>query len=279
MFDLTDLVPLTVQTRDPNNGNVLTNATSVTLTISYVDATGAYVAVHPTVSNTSVGQYQVDYAPTQAGRHTVQWVATGVMTSGYSDIFDVRPATPQYLVSLTDIKQYLNILTATNDEELRGFVEAATDMVEDIVGPVIVRTVTETHSRPGRVLVLQQPPVISLVSVSSVFTGGWGYDIGTVDVDPQTGILRRLDGLSVGNSRSYPLRVIYRAGRPVVPASITLATKVIIDHLWETQRGHTQGIRPSPGTGRSSKKTSIVSSIPPRAQELLRPYRRPPVIF
>lgn len=279
MYDLADIVPLAIQTTNPNNNNELTNAGEVTLTVTFVDDTGTTVEINPHVINPSVGRYQSDYSPTVPGRHMVRWVATGAMASAYSDVFDVRPSTPNYIVSLADVKQYLNITTSTNDEELRGFIEATTDVVEDIVGPVIVQTVIETHTRPGRVLVLQRPPVLSLVSITSVLPGGWGYDAATVDVDPQTGIVRRLDGLSLGGTHSFPLRVTYLAGRPVIPASITMAAKVIIDHLWETQRGHTQGVRPSPGGGRSAQKKGVPPTLPHRAQELLRPYRRAPAIF
>jgi hypothetical protein len=273
LFDLADVVPLGVQTRDPNNSNILSNAGTVTVTVTLPDGT----TVTPPVTNPSVGTYQADYQPTQPGRHTVRWAATGLLTSGYSDVFDVREPAPPYIVSLRDAKQYLNILTTTNDEELRGFVEAATQVVENIVGPVIVRTVIETHTRPGRVITLYQPPILSLVSVRSVLTAGWGYDVAALDVDPDTGILRRLDGLPVG--WQSPLRVVYRAGRPVIPASISLAAKVIIDHLWETQRGHTQGVRPTPGAGRAAQKKSLQHDIPQRARELLAPYRRIPIVF
>lgn len=274
MFDLSDVVPLGVKIRDPNS-NALTNAGNVTVTITLPDGV---TTVTPLVSNPSAGVYQADYVPTASGRHAVLWVATGVMASAYPDSFDVRPATPDYLISLADAKQYLNILTTTNDEELRGFIEAATQVVENIVGPVVVKTITETHTRPGQVLVLRQPPILSVVSVTSVLATGLSYDVTAVVVDPETGILQRADGAPLGFRRPMPLRVVYRAGRPVVPASITLAAKVIVDHLWETQRGHTQGVRPTPGTGRTQKK-GLQSDVPFRAKELLTPYRRAPAIF
>lgn len=272
MFDLADLVPLTIQITDANK--IPADAGDVMLTITLPDGT----TTAPHVLHPSVGLYQVDYQPGMAGLHFVDWVATGVNSAAFSDSFDVRPAIPRYLVSLIDVKQYLNISTSTNDEELRGFIEAATDVIEEIVGPTIVKSVTETHTRPGRVLVLQQPPVVSLTSVTSVLAGGWDVDIATVDVDVQTGILRRLDGLPLA-ARPFPIRVTYLAGRPVMPASITMAAKVIIDHLWETQRGHTQGVRPSPGGGRGAQKKGPMPTLPHRALELLRPYRRAPAIF
>lgn len=276
MYDLGDPVPLTVQIADVD-GNPA-NAGAVTVTVTPPNG----VTVTPLVVNPSAGLYQSDYLTTQPGRHTVRWVATGINASAFSDAFEVNAATPSYLVSLADAKRYLNITTSTNDEELRTFIESATQVVEDIVGPVVVRTVTETHTRPGRVIILQQPPIISLISLTSSITGGLGYDASVLDIDPVTGIVRRLDGLPLG-SRAWvspvPLRAVYTAGRPIVPAAISMAANVIIDHLWETQRGHAQGVRPTPGGGRSSPKKGPAPTLPHRALELLRPFRRTPAVF
>lgn len=276
-FDFSDPVPLSINVKDLN-GN-LADAGAVTLTITLPNGT----SITSTPLNPATGVYQYDYQPTMAGRHVARWVATGANASSFVDTFDVRLANPDYLVSLADVKRYLNILTTTNDEELRGFIEAATGIIEDVTGPVVVRSVAETHTRPGRVLVLRSAPVVSLTSITSVLTNsGLSYDVTALDVDTDTGIVRRIDGLPLVWRRPgfapTPVRIVYTAGRPVVPAAITMAAQVIIDHLWETQRGHTQGVRPVPGGGRSQKKGPPLD-IPFRARELLRPYRRSIAIF
>lgn len=280
-YDLADLVPLTINIKDANG--TLANASAVSLTITMPDGNLAV----PSVTNPSVGVYLCDYQPTQPGPHLVRWVATGTNASGFSDTFDVRDATPPYIVSLVDAKQFLNISSTTNDEELRSFIESATQIVENVVGPVLIRSITEVHTRPGPVVVLKQPPVIALVSMTSilssqVFTGSQTYDVTQLDLDPDTGIVRRLDGYPLGRRRAgsppSPLRVVYTAGRRTVPASITMATRVIIDCLWETQRGHSEGIRPRPGGGRASssqKGKGVKDTIPSLALELLQPYRQP----
>lgn len=266
-YDLADTVPLTIETRDAT-GN-LANATLVTLTVTLPDLTTAV----PAVTNPSAGIYQADYTPTMAGRHTARWVATGVNASGYSDIFDVREATPPYLVSLYDMKQHLNLTTAVDDEELRGFIEAATRVVENVVGPVVVRTVSEVHG-PGNLLTLNHPPVLALASIAPVWTGGITYAVGDVDLDATTGIVRRLDGTPfVG-----PLRVTYSAGRRIVPATMTMAAKVIVGHMWETQRGHIQARRPSSRTDDLTPIPGISFMVPRRVLELLDPDRRMPMM-
>ena len=280
-YDFADPVALTVNIKDANGA--LANATAVTLTVTLPDGTLS----SPAVTNPTAGVYQATYIPIMVGLHAAQWVATGVNASGFSDTFDVRSGTPPYLVSLIDAKQFLNITSSINDEELRGFIEAATQVVENVVGPVIPRTIVEVHSRPGPVLQLQQPPAIRLISLSSILTmtpflgGSQVYDVTLLDLDPGTGIVRRLDGYPLGRRFTglppSPLRIVYTAGRLAVPASITIAAKVIIDCMWETQRGHLEGTRPRPGGGGSSsqKGKGVKDTIPKLALEMLQPYRQP----
>lgn len=265
MIDLGDIHPLTVETRDASG--TLANATSVTLTILLPDLT----TVTPAVSNPSAGRYEVDYLTVQVGAHRVRWAATGANTGSYPEMFDVRPANPDYVIGLLDAKRHLNLTGTVDDEELRGFVEAATPIVEDVVGPVIVRTYSEVH-RGGTLLVLGHCPVISLTALSPVLTGGTSYAVADLDLDTETGIVRRRDG----GCFAGPLRATYRAGRVIVPANITQATKEIIRHMWETQRGHS-GARPGFGE-EDLVPTSSGFSIPRRAMELLHPHRKAPLV-
>jgi hypothetical protein len=273
LYDLADQVPLTVQITDA--AGVPADAGSVVLTITLPDGS----TVSPAVSSPSTGKYQVDFVPSMPGRHSVKWVASGANASAFSDVFDVRAAFPPYIVSLLDTKRHLNLSSSVDDEELRSFIEAATRVVENVVGPVVVRSVSEVHASPGRLLVLGQTPVLSLTSISPVSVGGVSYSSTDVDVDLATGVVRLLSGRRFAG----PLRVVYTAGRVSVPASMTLAAKLIIGQMWETQRGHSQGQRRLIGRsldvdeGLSSSSTSSVL-IPRRALELLEPDQRMPVM-
>lgn len=267
MIDLGDLYPLTITIRDAD-GNPA-DATEVVLTVTLPDGTDDA----PAVEHPDTGRYQVDYPTVQAGRHVARWVATGTNAAAYVEAFDVREASPALLVSLADAKRHLHMdLTATsNDEELRSFIEAATGVVEDVVGPVVVRTVSEVH-RSGSLLALGHCPVVSLTSLVPVLAGGIGYAVDDVDLDPETGIVLRLDG----GSFAGPLRVTYQAGRRVVPASIAQGGKEVIRHMWETQRGHS-GARPGFGD-EEFMQTGSGFTIPRRVYELLAPHRRAPLI-
>jgi hypothetical protein len=227
-FDLGDTVRLTGLCTDP--GGTAANATTVTLTITLPDDSTAT----PTVTNppAQTGQYTYDYVTSQAGRHTARWVWTNPACA-YVDVFDVRP-TAGLIVPLAAAKEQVNIPAATTtwDEELRGYIAATTRAVEGTVGPVLKRTVIEI--RPGgHLLLLNATPVLALTSLTGVYSSGISYLPADLDVDLDNGIVRRKDGgWFVG-----PLRVVYTAGRPVIPENILLAAKIIIQHLWETQRG------------------------------------------
>lgn len=257
-YDLADIVPLTITIRD-SSGAVADGGT-VVLTIELPDGT----AVTPAVSHPGTGVYQVDYVPTMAGRHVAQWVCTGSNASGYTDVFDVRPARPGYIVSLADTKLQLNMTSTGDDEELRGFIEAATAVIEEELGRAVVRrSFVEEHAACGELL-LNWTPVVSLTSVATV-DGATTWNTADLHVSP-SGILTAKAGAAalVGD-----IAVSYIAGPTVVPANWTLAAKIIIQHLWDTQRGvkgaaHAGGTE-TPGAG----FTRYGFAIPNRAKELL----------
>jgi len=263
--DLGDVHPLTVDIKDANG--VLANAGTVTLTITLPDLT----TVTPAVTNPSTGRYQVDYPTVQAGRHQVRWLATGANASAFVDIFDVRPAFPAYLFSLADAKLQLNSTSTADDEELRTFIEATTAVVERIRNQAIVRrTIVEhrdlgmppVHGAPGILqhFTLANYPVLSLTSVVAE-DGGLIWNVADMKVTP-AGVVEVLQGGIVWG----PVVFTYEAGMTQVPAECGLGGRVILQHLWETQRG-TYGAPRAGGLGETT--TVLGYSIPNRAVELL----------
>ncbi|MFF4746792.1 hypothetical protein [Streptomyces sp. NPDC001268] len=257
-----------------DDGEQLANAGSMALTIVLPDGTSTSIAP---VAPTSTGIYAHDYTTVQAGRHTVRWVATGINAGAYTDQFDVREATPRGLLSLADAKKHLNIpaSSTTDDEELRGWIEATARVVEFFVGPVTRRTVVETH-RVGSVhaVALREAPVLEVVSLSPVLTGGTTYAAADFDVDGSSGIVQRLDG----SRFTGPLRITYTVGRAVVPANISHAARIILQHLWRTQRGSARGpaLAGSDDYSVTEQIPGLGYAVPNRALELLQPDRLPP---
>lgn len=272
MIELGAAVRLTASCKDA--GGTLVNASSVTLTITLPDGTTASPAVTNPPSTT--GRYSVDYTITAAGRHTVRWLFTNP-ASAYTDVLDVLPADPAFLFSLADAKKHLNIAadSTSDDDEVRDWSAATTMVVEHFVGPVARRTVTERHTfTTAAMRVLRHTPALALTSVAPVLTGGTSYTPADLDLDGDTGIVQRLDGGLLAG----PLRFTYTAGRRIVAPNITQAGRIILQHLWRTQRGSLRG--PVLAGGDDYAVTEPIQglgyAIPNRALELLEPDRLPP---
>ncbi|MFC7892686.1 head-tail connector protein [Streptomyces sp. NPDC057381] len=180
------------------------------------------------------------------------------------------------LLTLAEAKAQLNITGDSDDTELTAYIEAVGPVIERFVGPVEPKEIVETHDVPsdgGRLLVLRRLPVMSLTSVVPVLTGGAAYNVSTLVLDGDTGVVRRADG---GWLRG-PLTVTYQAGRASVPATINLAARMLVQHLWRTQNAGRGPVlaggddfsvsEPIPGFG---------YAVPNRVLQLLEPFRLPP---
>lgn len=172
-------------------------------------------------------------------------------------------------VTLDEVKAQLNLTSTAEDIELQLYTEAATDLIEELVGPMVVAEFTESAECGGHGAVLLRHWPIT--EVASVEQGG-----APVDVD-----LDRSD-LTIGSvqvGRRGWVTVTYSAGRAPVPAALKLATLLTVDHLWETQRGRQGGFTAihgvdddSPVGGDASFLVMQGNALPPRAKGLLRPY-------
>lgn len=271
-YDLGDVVPLGTTVRDASGA--LANAGTMAVTITLPDNTTTTV---PSVAPASTGTYAYDYAAVQAGRHTVRWVATGVNAGAYVDVFDVREAAPPMLVSLASAKAKLDIpaTDSSSDEELREFIEATTAAVEFFVGPVARRTVQQVVRGDRDAWVLHTTPVLAVTAITPLQTWQQAIDPSVLDVDTHTGILRRTDGLWFF---SGDYRVTYAAGRALVPPNVSLAARLILQHLWRTNFGASRGLA-GIGGGEDFLATEQVPgfgyAIPNRALQLLQADRDP----
>jgi hypothetical protein len=267
-YDLGAVVPLGTEVRDASGA--LANAGAMTLTITLPDSTT--VTVSP-VTPSSTGRYAYDYQTVQAGRHVVRWVATGVNAGAYVDVFDVRSGAPTWLFSLADAKSHLKLTTTSQDEEVRRWIGATTRCVEWFVGPVAVRTVTETHDFTcAGALTLRKLPALVLTSATAVLDGGTTYDVDDLDLDGETGIVR----LKAGGLLYGPLRLVYSAGRRVVEENISAAGELILQHLWRTRNGPGRPQRGGDDFDVTEPIPGLGYAIPNRALQLLSPDQLPP---
>jgi len=262
-IDVGDLYRCSWTNTAPGSGG-LVNAGSIALTITLPDG----ATTSPTVVNppATTGQYVYDYQTVQAGRHSARWVGTGTNPGAHVEVFDVRPADVPYLVSLQDIKDQTNITNTVSDEELRRYLESATQVIEDELGMAVVkRTRTEVHQIGRGSLVLNWTPVVAVTALSLV-DGTYTWNVNDLHVTPAGVVTSPLGVDPYGH-----VTVTYTAGMSVVPANYGLAAMIVVQHLWETQRGSSGGPRAggladSMGTGMYAGKGY---ALPNRAKELL----------
>ncbi|MGW1546614.1 head-tail connector protein [Streptomyces sp. NPDC002346] len=182
------------------------------------------------------------------------------------------------LLTLADAKAQLNITTDSNDTELQAYVDAATPVIERFIGPCDETQVSEVHDlgRSGsRLLVLRKTPAVSVTSIVDELSGSEAVAATAVVLDGEVGSLRRRDG---GALRGL-LRVTYTAGRTEVPATVNLAARMLVQHLWQTQNASRGPVLPGGGDYSVSEPVAGLGyAVPNRVLELLEPYRLPPEV-
>jgi uncharacterized phiE125 gp8 family phage protein len=233
-----------------------------TLTIILPDGSTISPAVP---APTTTGQVRVDYVTAQAGRHVWRLVTAGP-TTAYADVFDVQPAAPDSIVSLAEARAHLNMRAdeTSDDDELRGFIAAATRAVERALGRAVVRrTITDRFdlSAPTTQVLLRTVPVQSITSVVSA-DGATTWNVADQRVDSQSGYVTVVSGAQLTGS----VDITYQVGMAVIPNDYRLAGKIIIGHLWETQRG-TMGVQL--GDNDEAYVPGRSYAVPRRALELL----------
>ena len=243
-----------------NAAGVLANATTVTLTVTAPDGT----VTTPSVVNPPLvdGKYLCDVVLDQAGLWKFAWLTTapGTSTVDYVNARDFIS-----IISLAEAKAHLDMTATADDDELRNFLQAATELVESKVGPCVRRTVTERVTEGTCELVLRCHPVISVTSVTSVWPGGPSWTTADLLVDGDAGIVCQK---SMWPFWYGPWDVVEVVGRAVIPERFLHAAKEQLRHLWETQRGSSQA-PPLAGEETFTTAQGWSFSVPRRVLELL----------
>ena len=171
MADLDDTLGFRADLYDKpaEQGGVLINATSVTLTILKPDGTSAT----PSVTNPPAvtGKYVLDQvtAPTDpAGLWRGTWLFTlaSGKTSTFVESFDVGPTLITIDEALTHLRALNIIVKGADLEQLQFLTFAATDAVErDLDRILMKRTFVGSYSGGQEFIKLDQSPVISITTV------------------------------------------------------------------------------------------------------------------
>ena len=163
-----------------DSAGVLTNAGSVTVTLTLPDGT----TTSPTVVNSSTGIYDIAYTTSQAGLHRVHAVATGGVLGTETDVWEdafVAEESGRLFIGVDEALAYLRAQSVITDdidrEQMREMCLFACAAVEGDLGLAIApRVVTETFDGGCYELNLTtKPPRASdggSISISSVTVNG-----------------------------------------------------------------------------------------------------------
>lgn len=247
-------------TRGPDHAN----GTGVTLTVTRPDGTILTPAPSVTETPAASGTYLAPFTAGLPGRYFLTWDDG---TTRYTDVVAVWPTDPRFLISLDDAIESLRWpppMAAKNSDMLRLYVAAATEVIEDIVGAVLVRTIVQPADGGRTGVALWERPS----SIVSVTVGGSDYTGHIVNLN--AGIV-----YADGDSGRFPdgrqnIVVTYRTGLEAIPPSIQLATRELIRHLWQVgQQALTGDGSPSydPATNQTTNTRSGFA-VPNRVIEL-----------
>jgi hypothetical protein len=253
------------------------------LTVTAPDGTTSTPAV--TVSGSAATAKVI---PAIAGQYLLLWTVTGALTDAVQDQFTATQATLG-LISLTDLRDQLNIAAndTTGNAKLRRFSQSASDVVQNITGPLLGQVRTEYFDGNRETVVLSPRWVQSIISIketlgTTTFTlteqplgaGGatqYGY---TWDTSTHK-ITRRSNGLTDRfPSGEGNVAVTYKLGINPLPQDITDATGELIRHWWANGQ---QPWRAAFQPGGDDTTVPIMGyAIPNRVVEMLTPYAHGP---
>lgn len=274
-YDLGDVVYMSWNT--VNSSGTAVNPGTVALSVTLPDAT----TVSVTTTTSVTGTYTASYQPTQVGRHIIAWSATGTWPQAFSDIFEVRDIADIGIVGYDECLEYLNIPTASaNENEIRRFIDAATDLAEAYVGQVLGRRTftNELYDGANEFIRLRNPKAISITSVyengalvsptaySLDYTGQRLYRIGS-------GTLYAQNAYGYWSQGFNNIQVTYVSGYVNPPMAAKQGVLEIIRHLWQTQRGSMNVL--GRNLGGDELYQAPTYSLPRRAMELLDPVSLP----
>lgn len=271
-----------------DQGELIPVGSGPTLTITLPDGT---TDTSQTPVDDGVGLWHVDYVTTQAGRHVARWIGTGAGAFAFVEAFTVDPADVGFLFTLADAKRALGHpqKATSRDDQMREYIAAVTPIIEDIVGPILPRTVDEWLDGGAPQLPLSTTPVLTVTSLTE-WAGTTGYplteqpyNVATVydgygyTINKQTGIVERTIGGYCGRFLYGVANVhaVYTAGQTLAP-NVLLAAKEQFRFLWQygQQSSH-------PGLGDDDTSVEYTPSgfaVPKRVIELCAGSRRLPVI-
>lgn len=239
-------------------------AATVVLTVTLPDLTTAT----PSVTE-ATGVYSATVTTSQAGRYRLKWTIAA-SSRVYTDVLDVWPADPRFIVALDEaisgIKQTTTVST-TDRSDMRLFLAAATPVIEDIVGAVLVATKVQTVDGgvDGVALWHKAVAITSVVDNGATLTAGVGYWF-----DSNASIIYGPFG-----SGRQTVVITYTVGSATIAPNVRQATIELVRHWWQWGRQTHRAAIPGDSPATPMGFTPSGYAVPNRVLELCAASRRP----
>jgi hypothetical protein len=216
------------------------DAGTVTAVITLPDGTSSGTL---TLTHAGTGLYDLAYATTLAGLHTLRTTATGGVLAAqvdvWEDVFTVETAGGAF-VAVDEAAAHLRaagiITSAADREQLRWLCLAASTAVEGDLGRVIApRQVVEAHDGGKTAIVLRSTP---LISVTSVVESGTTLTTADYVASTATGILYRgtQQSPSVWAAGTETVTVMARVGYTVPPRVARKVALGVVERAWQASQ-------------------------------------------
>jgi hypothetical protein len=242
--------PIRVTTTVRDVTGALVNAGTLTLLVKLAQADGTWLTTgtYATPALDSTGTYHQDIPVTDLaanGHYQYTWTSAGAGAGVSLGDFDVFDPFETAILSLQDGKDILGLpqATTTSDAKIQRFIAAIESCMRGMTGgPIVNRTITErAEMTAGQTAILvRQRPLVSVTQILGASGGVIDISAG-LDLDTNAGIIRRKLGLPFfGPFFSWlpQVTVTYVAGWGMsVPAAFSTAGGIILQNLWDTQRG------------------------------------------
>jgi hypothetical protein len=268
-------------------------AVTVSAAATIVSAVAGTVSYTPLVADTAAaGLYLIEWQYTLSGGAKGTYPADGYQECVIEE--NLSTAGGARMVGLAEVKDHLRIPSTdrSHDARLMRMIDGITPVVENITGPIVQKTYTETYDGGRQFISLRHRPVISVTSVVE-YRGGIAYtltqvatpDLGTIysyAFQTPGRIVRRTVGGGVTTFPAGPdaVAVVYVAGFATVPHNVREgALELIRVNYQYTQQGGRPAWGSAGGDGDNfSQQQTLGFFVPNRVRELLSPNKRHPSV-
>jgi hypothetical protein len=241
----------TVRQLNVDGTTTLVNAGTLTLLVKLAQADGTQLTTgtYASPANDGTGLYHVDIPVTDLttiGHYQYAWTSTGTGAGVSFGEFDIHDPFETAVLPLQDAKDQLNIPASNtaSDAEIASFIATIESALKSYTGgPLVSKVITAERSEMmsnQTVIPVRQRPLVSVTSITSA--SGGAIDIsGGLDLDANAGLIRRQLGLPFFGLPFFQwlpqVNVTYVAGwGTAVPPAFGTAARIILQHLWQTQR-------------------------------------------